>query len=378
MLLMGMMVIVSQLKKSGIFSLLSVKIAEFTRGSPLAILLLFSLVTSLLSAILDNVTTIMIIIPIVIELTVGMGLNPRIYIISQALISNIGGTATLIGDPPNIIIGSTVGLSFNQFLANLFLPVGVIFVASLLYIWAFNRKDIKPINTNLIKVFSVQLLLQKIKLEYLSVKLDSRLMVKCISCLVVAIILFMTETITHLSPGVIAITVAMTLFIISRTDVESTLEEVEWSTLLFFAGLFILVGVLEEKGVIEGIAHQVFMRLGDNPYIIVIMVIWVSGIVSGFLDNIPFTVTMIPIIETMLEGTPIPNNILWWSLAMGACLGGNLTYIGASANIVTVGISKKFGHEIKFIEFMKTGVPVTVISLLITTIYLLIYLWLSL
>jgi len=378
MLLMGMMVIVSQLKASGIFSVMSVKIAEFTGGRPLAILLLFSLVTSFMSAILDNVTTVLIVIPIVVELTVGMGLNPRLYCISQAIISNIGGTATLIGDPPNIIIGSTVGLSFNQFLTNLFLPIGVIFVVSLFYIWARNREDIKPIHSNLIKLYSVQLLLQKIKLEFLNIKQDRRLTIKGIICLVGAILLFMAERSIHLSPGVIAVTAAMVLFIISRNDIATTLEEVEWDTLLFFAGLFILVGVLEKEGIIEWIAHSIFLRLGDNPYIMVVTVIWVSAIISGFLDNIPFTVAMIPVVEIMLQKTPIPNNILWWALALGACLGGNLTYIGASANIVAVGMSKRLGYKITFFEFMKTGVPITIISLIISTIYLMVYLKLSL
>jgi Na+/H+ antiporter NhaD/arsenite permease-like protein len=171
---------------------------------------------------------------------------------------------------------------------------------------------------------------------------------------------------------------AMVLLIISRADVEHVLEEVEWSTLLFFTGLFILVGVLEEYGVIEWIAHNVFMNVGDNPYVIVLMVLWVSGIASGFLDNIPFTITMIPIIHLLLESNPIPNNILWWSLALGACLGGNITIIGASANIVSVGIAKKYGVEISFIDFMIKGIIVSLISLVIASIYLVIYLRLSL
>ncbi|SVB56756.1 uncharacterized protein METZ01_LOCUS209610, partial [marine metagenome] len=160
--------------------------------------------------------------------------------------------------------------------------------------------------------------------------------------------------------------------------VEHVLEEVEWSTLLFFTGLFILVGALEEYGVIDWIAHNVFMNIGDNPYVIVLMVLWVSGIASGFLDNIPFTITMIPIIQLMLESNPIPNNILWWALALGACLGGNITMIGSSANIISVGIAKKYGVEISFIDFMKKGLIITLISLVLSSVYLLIYLKLSL
>jgi Na+/H+ antiporter NhaD/arsenite permease-like protein len=156
------------------------------------------------------------------------------------------------------------------------------------------------------------------------------------------------------------------------------LEEIEWSTLLFFAGLFILVGILEEKGVIEWIAHNIFLRVGDNPYVIVLVVLWVSGVVSGFLDNIPFTITMIPIVRLILETTPIPHNILWWALALGACLGGNFTMIGASANIVTVGMAKRFRVDISFIEFMKFSAAITVITLIIASVYLVIYLRLTL
>ena len=378
MLLLGMMSIVAILRKSGFFTILSVKIAELTKGSPLKILILFSIVTAVLSAFLDNVTTVLIIVPIVIELTRGMGLDPKIYVISQAVISNIGGTATLIGDPPNIIIGSKVGLTFNQFIFNLAPPVIICFAVGLFYIWAANRKKFKPIDTDLGKLFSVQLLLEKIRYDFLSTKFDKVFLIKSLSCLIITILLFVTQTITKLSPGVVALLMAMVLFVITRVDVEHMLEEIEWSTLLFFAGLFILVGVLEEKGVIEWIAHNIFLRVGDNPYVIVLMVLWVSGIVSGFLDNIPFTITMIPIVRLILETTPIPHNILWWALALGACLGGNFTMIGASANIVTVGMAKRFRVDISFLDFMKFSAVITVITLILSSIYLVIYLRLTL
>ena len=378
MLLTGMMILVSLIKKSGFFTIVSVKIAEITKGSPVKILVLFSVVTALMSAFLDNVTTVLIIIPIIIELTRGMGLNPRNFVLSQIFISNIGGTATLIGDPPNVIIGSKVGLSFNQFILNLTPTVIPVFIIVLGYIWFINRVEFKPINTSMSKLVSVQLLLEKIRFEFANIKIDKNLMIKSLVCLFLAILLFITQTITGLAPGVVALGMAMVLLIISRADVEHVLEEVEWSTLLFFTGLFILVGVLEEYGVIEWIAHNVFMNVGNNPYVIVLMVLWVSGIISGFLDNIPFTITMIPIIHLLLESNPIPNNILWWALALGACFGGNITIIGASANIVSVGIAKKYGVEISFIDFMKKGLIVTLLSLFVASIYLVIYLRLSL
>lgn len=378
MLLVGMMIIVSILRRSGFFTLISVKIAEFTDGNPLKILILFSLVTGTMSAFLDNVTTVLIIIPILIELTRGIGLDPKPYVISQALISNVGGTATLIGDPPNIIIGSKVGLTFNQFLINLSLPVLIIFLVVLLYIRVKHKDRFKPVDTNLVKLVSVQLLLEKIRFEFMNTRLDRKLIVKGLFCLGLALLLFVTQTLTKLSPGLVALSVAMLLFIISGENVEQVLKDVEWSTLLFFAGLFILVGVLEEGGVIRWIADNVFLRVGDNPYVIVLVVLWVSGIVSGFLDNIPFTVSMIPIIEHILQANPIPNNLLWWALSLGACLGGNFTYIGSSANIVSVSISEKWGEKITFLEFMKTGTAVTFIALSVSSIYLVVYLWASL
>jgi Na+/H+ antiporter NhaD/arsenite permease-like protein len=378
MLLLGMMTIVAILRKSGFFTILSVKIAELTKGSPLKILILFSVVTAVLSAFLDNVTTVLIIIPIIIELTAGMGLDPKIYVISQAVISNIGGTATLIGDPPNIIIGSKVGLTFNQFMLNLTLPVAACFLVGLGFIWITNRSKFKPIDESLVKVFSVQLLLEKIRRNYLDIKIDRLFLGKSLGCLCLAILLFVTQTITKLSPGVVAMFVAMFLFVITKVDVEHMLEEIEWSTLLFFTGLFILVGVLEEKGVIEWIAMNIFLRVGDNPYVAVLMVLWVSGIVSGFLDNIPFTITMIPIVQLMLETNPIPNNILWWALSLGACLGGNLTMIGASANIVSVGMAKRFNQNISFLEFMRFSAVISLLTLTIASGYLMLYLWISL
>lgn len=378
LLLMGMMIIVAVLRKSGVFSLLTVKIAEMTRGNPLKILILFSVVTAVLSAFLDNVTTVLIIIPIVVELSVGLGLNPKLFVISQAVISNIGGTATLIGDPPNIIIGSRVGLTFNQFFVNLAMPVMVSVVAALVLIWALNRSSFATIDRNLAKLFSVELLLEKIRFEFIQTPLEPTLLKKAGICLGLAIGLFMTQTLTGLSPGVAAVFAAMILLTVSRVNVEKVLEEVEWSTLLFFAGLFMLVGVLEEQGVIEWIATNIFLSLGDNPYRMVLTVLWVSGIASGFLDNIPFTITMVPVVQMMLAVSPIPHNILWWALALGACFGGNLTMVGASANIVAVGSARQSGVEISFLEFMKSSVLVTLVTLVISSIYLTLFLWFSL
>jgi len=374
MLLLGMMGIVAVLKKSGFFTLLTVRIARWTGGQPLRILVLFCLATAVISAFLDNVTTVLIMVPIIIELTSGMGLDPKIYVVALAMASNLGGTATLVGDPPNIIIGSMVGLTFNQFVTYLILPVSISTVAVIGYFWLSNRESFRPIDGDLTKLFSVQLLIEKIELDFLSVRLDRKFLLKSVLCLGVALVLFVTQAITHLTPGVVALTVAMILFIVTRVDIEHVLPEIEWSTLLFFAGLFILVGALNETGVIEWVARTVFLRVGDNPYAMVLTVLWVSAIASGFIDNIPLTITMVPIVRMMLAAQPIGHDILWWALALGACLGGNLTMIGASANIVAVDKLKKSGHHIRFLEYTRKSAPGTILSLIVASVVLVGYL----
>ena len=375
MLLIGMMGIVAVLKKSGFFNMLTVMIAKWTGGQPLLILVLFCIATAVISAFLDNVTTVLIMVPIIIELTRGMGLDPKIYVIALAMASNLGGTATLVGDPPNIIIGSKVGLSFNQFAIYLFIPVVLSTAIVIGYFWFRNRESFKPIDDDLTRLFSVQLLIEKIEFDFLSVKIDRIFLFKSIACLGVALLLFVTQTISGLSPGVVALTVAMILFVITRMEIEQVLLEIEWSTLLFFAGLFILVGSMEQKGVIEWIARNIFLKAGSNPYIMTLLVLWVSGIVSGFIDNIPFTITMIPIVHMMLAAHPLPHNILWWALSLGACLGWNFTLIGASANIVSAGMLKKQGYDITFWEYTRRSAPGTVLSLLICSAVLVVYLW---
>ncbi len=378
LLLMGMMIIVGVLRKSGVFTLIAVRIAGMTQGDPLKILILFSLVTGIASAFLDNVTTVLIMVPIVIELTVGMGLDPRLYVISQAVVSNLGGTATLIGDPPNIIIGSKTGLTFNQFAVHLSPIAAISMLAMILYYGLVYREKFKPINTSLLKLFSVQFLLEKIRFDFLSLDIDRPFLMKALGCLAAAIGLFVLQTVTKITPGIVAMTVAMILLVMTRVRIEDMLHEVEWGTLLFFAGLFILVGSLEAHGAIRWVAENIFLKIGHNPYVITLTVLWVSGIVSGFLDNIPFTITMIPIVQVILRHTPIPHHILWWALSLGACFGGNLTLIGASANIVSADMAKRQGYEISFFEFFKASGAVTLISLMLCSVYLTIFLWASL
>jgi len=378
MLLIGMMGIVAILKKSGFFTILTVKVAKWTAGQPVRILVLFFVSTAVISAFLDNVTTVLIMVPIVIELTEGLGVDPRVYVVALAMAANLGGTATLVGDPPNIIIGSKVGLTFNQFLTYLVAPVAISSAGVLAYFRMSNRESFRSIDDNLTKLFPVKLLVEKIELDFAANKIDRKFLLQSVVFLAIALLLFVTQTITHLSPGIVALSVATLLFIVTKTDVEHILLEIEWSTILFFVSLFILVGAMEEKGVIEWIAQKVFLRAGENPYVTTLLVLWVSGIVSGFLDNIPFTITMIPIVQTMLNVHPVPHYILWWALSLGACMGGNLTIIGASANIVSAGMMKKYGYDISFGEYFRKSAPGTILSLVISSLVLIVYLWIFL
>ncbi|SVE33653.1 uncharacterized protein METZ01_LOCUS486507, partial [marine metagenome] len=239
------------------FTIVAIRIAELTRGKPIKILILFSSITAVMSAFLDNVTTVLIIIPLIIELTKGLGLNPKKYVLSQILISNIGGAATLIGDPPNVIIGSKVGLTFNQFLFNMGPPVIVIFFVVLMFIWWMDKEEYKPIDSNIIKLFTVNLLLEKIHYDFGNANINKPLIIKGLIFLFITILLFITQTITHLPPGVVAISMGVFLVLYTKTDIEKILEEVEWTTLMFFVGLFILVGSLEHYHVIKWIADNV-------------------------------------------------------------------------------------------------------------------------
>ena len=370
MLLFGMMVIINVLKKSGFFVLIAIYIAELTRGKPIKILILFSFVTGAMSAFLDNITTILIIIPLIIELTKGLGLNPKIYILSQVIISNISGAATLIGGSQNIIIGSKAELSFNQFVLNMGPPTIIIFFVILIFIWLINKNEYKSIDKNILQLFTINLLLKKIQHNFINTNINKPIIIKSIILLAITFILFITQSITHLTPGAIALSMGIFLVLYTNSNIESILEDIDWSSLMFFVGLFILVGTLEHYQVIEWIANNIFNNLGENPYINVLIIQWASGLISGFIDNTPFTITMIPIIDILNNSNPILQNLLWWSLALGTSLGSNITILGASANIISIGIAKKAGINISFLEFMKLGSIISFISLLISSIYL--------
>ncbi len=361
-LLVGMMIIVGITKKTGLFQYIAIKSAKAVKGDPMKILILFSLLTALLSALLDNVTTVLILTPVTILISVELGLNPAPFIISCALASNIGGMATLIGDPPNIMIGSAAGFGFTEFLVVLGpLVIILMVVHSLIMLFTF-RKDLRVSMERRARIMDFD--------EKASIQ-DKGLLIKSLSVLGAVILLFLFHSHIGLEPATVALGGAAVLMLLSGgEEVDEYFHEVEWATIFFFIGLFIMVGALVSLGVIDFLATKYLNLTKGSVSTTSLSIIWVSGFLSAFLDNIPYVATMIPLVEHLgKELGAMSINPVWWSLAIGACLGGNGTLIGASANVVSAGISGRSGFKISFLEFTKYGMLTMLITLVISTVY---------
>jgi Na+/H+ antiporter NhaD/arsenite permease-like protein len=372
LLLLAMMILVHIASQSGIFQWLNTRIASLTRGNPLAIFILFSLMTALFSAFLDNVTTVILIVPLTIELVKGMGRDPKPYIFGEIIFSNIGGALTLIGDPPNIIIGEAVGLSFLDFIVNLWIPIAFSIIFALIIFVSIYWKKIKPISKDLIELHIANILIKKIKHKFLKVTLHKDFIIKVISILVLTMGCFLLQEAIGLPNYIIAFTAALVLGILSskKINIHDSFSSVEWTTLFFFAGLFIMVAGIEKTGLLEHLSHYVAYST-TNITILALLILWVSGFVSMIVDNIPFVTVMIPVILGIQgELIGVDSSILWWALSLGACLGGNGTLIGASANIISVDLAKKQNVHISFLEYMKFSFPLTVGVLLICSVYI--------
>ncbi len=360
-LLLGMMIIVGMLKDTGFFEFIAVKIAKLSRGNPWRIMLLFSTATAVLSAFLDNVTTVLLIAPVTVSIMLTLELNPVPFLISEVIASNIGGTATLIGDPPNIIIGSGAGLGFNEFILNLAPVVGVVFLISLVYLRVVFRDTLAQRPGNLQEVMGMN--------EWEQIR-DRGLLIKCLGVLGMVIILFFLHSMLELEPSTVALFGAALLLLVSSEHPDKALHQVEWNVLLFFAGLFIIVRGVEEVGLIERAASLAVDATGGSLGTAMFVVLWSSAAASAVVDNIPFTATMVPLIHSMSASpelaaqiAQVEGNPLWWALSLGACLGGNATLIGASANVVVAGISERMGYPISFREYFRYAAPVTFLSL---------------
>lgn len=360
--LVGMMLFVAVVKNSGLFEYIAIKSAKLTHGKPWAIMAVFAIITAVLSAFLDNVTTVLLVGPMTLAITSILNVNPIPFMLTQILASNMGGTATLIGDPPNIMIGSEAGLGFADFILNTAPIVVIIMAVSLLCFYLLFGRKLKVSDDAMQAVMELD--------ENRAIK-DKSLLIKSVVMIGLVVIGFMFHSSLGMESCTIALLAAVIMMIVGKQDAEDVIMGVEWSTILFFIGLFVVVGGMEETGVIDQLATLLIGMTGGNMVLTMLIILWVSAIVSSFLDNIPFVATLIPMILAIQAESGMDVTPLWWALSLGACLGGNGTLIGASANVVLSGISNKNGYPITFMSYLKVGFPMMILSVAISMVYLL-------
>lgn len=359
-LLVGMMVIAEILAKTGFFDWLAIRSVMLSHGHPIRMLLILSTVTAIVSAFIDNVTTVVLMTPIVLSVSKRLDISPKPYLIAAIFASNIGGTATLIGDPPNILIGSAAGLGFDAFLLNLTPVIVLVYVAFAGIMWLFFRNSLRVPDERREAALE--------RSEESAIR-DRPLMIKALAVTGFTIVGFLLHSALGIEAATVAMLGAAILMLIGGQEPHRVLKEIEWSTIFFFVGLFILVESLIQTGIIAGIADRLADATAGMPGVAVIGTLWFSAGISAIVDNIPYTATAIPIVQRLGEAG-IPIEPLWWALALGACLGGNLTVVGASANVVVTNISARAGYPVRFVEFLKYGTFVVLASMAICTAYL--------
>jgi Na+/H+ antiporter NhaD/arsenite permease-like protein len=360
-LLAGMMVLAGIVRRTGVFGWMAVRAARLASADPYRVLVVMTIVTALASAFLDNVTTVVLIGPVTLFLAAGLGMNPLPLIISEILASNIGGAATLIGDPPNILIGSAAGLDFNAFLFNL-APLMIILLVLYLIAarWIFRGQlgaDVERSRTLL-------------ALDEREMIVDPRLLRRSLVVLGLTLVGFVLHGPLGYEPATVALTGAVALMLVTRQDPREVLREVEWPTLFFFIGLFMLVTGIIQIGVVEAAAGVVADLTGGALAGTAVLVMWFSAGASAVIDNIPYAATMTPLVQQLAAGQGHHGDVLWWALAIGTDLGGNATIIGASANVVLAALSDREGHRISFGTYLRYGLPITFASILVSTAYL--------
>jgi Na+/H+ antiporter NhaD/arsenite permease-like protein len=371
-LLTGMMVIVTITKRSGIFQYIAVWSAKKVRAHPWGILLMLSVVTAVFSALLDNVTTVLLIVPVTLLICHELDLSPYPYLFAEIFCSNIGGTATLIGDPPNIMIGSAVNLTFNDFLFNLAPVVPLILLITLGIIYAVWGRKLQATDDARERIMQFR--------EQDAIT-DALLLKQSLAVLALVIGGFVMAHPLKLEPASIAMFGAALLLLLSNLhrspeqqseDVQKTFSKVEWVTIFFFIGLFVAVKGIEQAGVLEILADRALKLTGGDITLTAMTILWVSAIASALVDNIPFVATMIPLIKSMAPTFGGAENLmpLWWSLALGACLGGNGSLVGASANLIVAGFAERSGHRIHFLKFMAGAFPLMILSIVIASGYI--------
>ena len=364
-LLMGMMIIVNITSETGLFNFLAIWAAKKVKAKPIALLVALSAITMVCSALLDNVTTVLLTVPITFSITSQLKVDVKPFLISQILASNIGGTATLIGDPPNIMIGSAVGLNFMDFIFNLTAICVLIFIVTEILLIFIYRRGLHTTDDLRDKVMHLK---EKSQIS------NPRLLKKCLFVLFITISMFVLHGQLHMQTATAALTGAALLLFISYAQDEAmiskVLSKIEWLAIFFFAGLFILVGALVETGVISMLAQEAMKLTNGSLNATAMLILWMSAIASAFIDNIPFVATLIPLIQDM--GRMGMTNLapLWWALSLGACLGGNGTLIGASANVVVASMAAQRGQQISFIRFMMIAFPLMLLSIVISSAYI--------
>jgi len=361
-LLMGMMIIVNITSETGLFNFLAIWAAQKVKAQPIALLVVLSTITMVCSALLDNVTTVLLTVPITFSITSQLKVDVMPYLISQILASNIGGTATLIGDPPNIMIGSAANLSFVDFLKNTGLAVALVIVFMIVMMRFVYKKEIEVEGLDTSKIMN---------LDPDKSITDKPLLIKGVVVIVLVILGFIFHDQIGMETSVIALTAAAVMLIIGGVNVDNAIQDVEWTTIAFFMALFVVVGGLTETGVIKQVAAVIIERTAGHPVMMMLILLWASALLSSFLNNIPFIATLIPLVLA-LKADGMDAEPLWWAISLGACLGGNGTMIGASANVVLSDISTKHGYPITFKSYLRVGMPFMLGSVLISMVFLLV------
>lgn len=357
-LLTGMMALANILRETGLFQWIAVKAVRLGKGRPFRILVILSTVTALASALLDNVTVVVLVAPVTFFVAASLGTNPVPFLISEILASNIGGTATLIGDPPNILIGSAAGIDFARFAWNM-MPISLLVLLAYLGLaWLMFRRELRAQPTRRPDIEA---------LEAGALITDRKLLRKGLIVTAAVLVGFLFHGLLRVEPATVALTGATALMLWARSDPARILREVEWTTLFFFVGLFITVEAVVQVGIIDRVAQGALELTGENLTLTSMLLLWLSGAASAIVDNIPYTTAMIPVVESL--GRAMRVEPLWWALALGACLGGNATLIGASANVVVCSLAARSGHPISFRRFLKYGLATTGVSLLLATVY---------
>jgi len=361
-LLTGMMVMVSIIKRTGLFQYLAIKISKLAHGNIFYLLFFLSVITGILSSILDNVTTIILIVPITLAICENLEISPIPLVLSEIFASNIGGTATLIGDPPNIIIGSAAHLSFMDFIINL-APFALILLILLpFFVGLFYKKEMSQ---------NVRETWEKVeKFDEKKAIEDPILLKKSLMVFLLTISIFIFHHNLGLEAATVALAGATLLLLVSNIDPAETFLEVEWSTLFFFIGLFVVIAGVEKVGIIQWLSNKIITLTKGNLTLTTLAVLWVSGITCSFINNISYTISMVPVIHNIGAATSLNLNPVWWALSLGACLGGNGTFIAAAANLVGVNILKRQGRIITFKDFFRVGLPIMLISIILSSVYL--------